>query len=135
MKATITDVKFLKEFEGKYGTLYGFRVEYDGKTAFYNSKSKDQTKFVKGQEAEFNEFEKTGAKGNYIQIKPVFNGAQQRRSSYGKRVQQEQSRYSGFAVSYAKDLVVADKIGVDELSEMATVLFDLMVTLDKSIEQ
>jgi len=135
MKALITEVKYLKEFEGKFGTLHGFRISYDGKTAFYNSKSKDQNKFIKGSEAEFNEFEKSGAKGKFIQIKPIFEGGQQRQSNFGKRVAVEQSRYAGFSTSYAKDLVIAGIIPFTEIQEISMMLFNHMVELDKSIEK
>ena len=72
MKARITSVDFLKEKEGNYGTLYSFKVGYDGKYAYYNSKKRDQAKFVAGKEAEFSEQELEGKNGNkfYI-IKPV----------------------------------------------------------------
>jgi len=132
MKALIQDVKFLKEFESKFGTLYSFKVQYDGRTGFYNSKSKDQTKFVIGKESEFTEETKTGTKGDYIVIKPPM---QNRQSNFGKALNKEKSRYSGFAVSYAKDLVVGGRVQLSELSDYAWILFDLMVEMDKTLEQ
>lgn len=131
MKALIQDVKFLKEFETKFGILYSFKVQYDGRTGFYNSKSKDQKKFVIGQEAEFTEETKTGSKGDYIVIKPPM---QNRQSNFGKALNKEKSRYSGFAVSYAKDLLVAGRINRNELADQAWILFDLMVEMDKTLE-
>lgn len=132
MKALIQDVKFLKEFESKFGILYSFKVQYDGRTGFYNSKSKDQTKFVIGQECEFTEETKTGKNGDYIVIKPP---VQNKQSNFGKALNKEKSRYSGFAVSYAKDLLVAGRINKDELADQAWILFDLMVEMDKTLEQ
>jgi hypothetical protein len=131
MKALITDVKFQKEYDTKFGKNYSFKVTYNGRTGYYSSKSKDQNKFVAGQEAEFTEETKTSEKGTYIVIKPPF---QNRQSNFGKALNKEKSRYSGFAVSYAKDLVVADKLDKEDLPIYATMLFDLMVELDKSIE-
>jgi hypothetical protein len=137
MKAVITEVIYKKEIDGKFGKLYSFNVKYDDKVAVYRSKYKDQKKFIPGQEAEFTEEtqtytdQKTGELKEYFVIKPIL---QQRQSNYGKELKKEQSRYSGFAVSYAKDLVVAGRLNKEELSEYATVLFDLMVALDKSIE-
>lgn len=136
MKAVITGVDFLKEWEGKWGKMYDFKVSYDGRSALYSSKSKEQNKFVKGQEAEFTEMEQTTNKGSkYIKIKPVYDGPQQRRSNYGKNLKSEQSRYSGFAVSYAKDLCVAGKIELDELMDFSSLLFHHMVELDKTLDQ
>ena len=132
MKELITDVKFVKEYESKFGILYSFKVSYAGRTAFYSSKSKDQTKFVAGQEAEFTEETKTGKTGTYLVIKPPM---QNRQSNFGKALTREKSRYSGFAVSYAKDLLVAGRINKEELADQAWILFELMVEMDKTLEQ
>lgn len=136
MKTLITDVKFNKEGQNKFGAYYSFKVSYDGKTAFYNSKSKDQKNFVAGQESEFTEEERTFTKDNgdiakYLIVKPL---NQNRQSNFGKALKKEQSRYSGFAVSYAKDLVVAGRLQFEELLPYATVLFNAMVELDKTID-
>lgn len=131
MKAEITEVKFVKEFESKYGTLYSFKIIYEGREAYYNSKNRDQNKFVAGQEIEFTEEVKSGRKGDYLVVKPINPNKQ---SNFGKALKKEQSRYSGFAVSYAKDLVVAGRLSFDDLTAYSTVLFEHMVELDKSIE-
>ena len=130
MKAKITNVRFVKEFEGKYGLAFVFGVSYDGKEAQYISKSKDQTKFVKGQEAEFTETVKDYRGEEQITIKPI----QTNTGNFGRAVKKEQSRYSGFAMSYAKDLCVADKIKITELRLYTTTMFNLMVELDKTLE-
>jgi hypothetical protein len=132
MKELITDVKFIKEFESKFGKLYTFKVQYAGRSAFYNSKYKDQNKFVIGQEVEFIEETKTGKNGDYLTVKPPI---QNRQSNFGKALSKEKSRYSGFAVSYAKDLLVAGRINKDELADQAWILFELMVEMDKTLEQ
>jgi hypothetical protein len=136
MKATIIEVKFIKEFDSKFGKLYSFHVKYDDIVAVYNSKSKDQKKFIPGEEAEFIEETKTytDKQGNlkeYIVIKPPM---QNRQSNFGKALSKEKSRYSGFAVSYSKDLAVAGRIQMTELSDYAWILFDLMVEMDKTLE-
>lgn len=136
MKELIKEVTFNKEGENKFGKFFSFKVKYDNKVAFYNSKNKDQKTFVAGQEAEFTEEEKTyndknGNPQSYYVIKPIRLNKQ---SNFGKALKKEQTRYSGFAVSYAKDLVVAGKLERDELQEYAWVLFELMVQMDKSIE-
>jgi hypothetical protein len=137
MKELITEVKFVKEKETQFGILYQFAVSYDGKKAFYSSKSKDQKKFIPGEETEFTEEEKTytdknGNPATFLVIKPLNSNKQ---SNFGKVLKKEQSRYSGFAVSYAKDLVVSGRLQREELSEYAWVLFELMVEMDKSLEQ
>ena len=132
MKALITNVTFTKEYDSKFGKLYSFKIEYDGRSAYYSSKSKEQTKFVAGQESEFTEETKTSQNGTYLVIKPPQKNLQ---SNFGKALNKEKSRYSGFAVSYAKDLLVAGRINKDELADQAWVLFELMVAMDKTLEQ
>lgn len=137
MKAVITEVKFLKEIDGQFGKIYSFQVNYDDERAIYRSKYKDQKKFIPGEEAEFTEEiqtytdKKTGELKEYKVIKPI---NQNKQSNFGKALKKEQARYSGFAVSYAKDLVVAGRLQREELPDYAWILFELMVAMDKSIE-
>ena len=136
MKELITEVKFTKEKQTQFGTLYQFAVSYDGKRAFYSSKSKDQKKFISGEEAEFTEEERTytdknGNPASFLVIKPVF---QQRQSNYGKALNKEKARYSAMAVSYSKDLVCNGRMPLEDLSTYAWVLFDLMNGMDKTLE-
>jgi len=145
MKALIKSIEFNKEFESQHGTLYGFTITYDDKKAFYKSKSRDQKKFIKGQEAEFTEETITKDGKKYLIIKPVYNRGQ---SNYGKALGREQSKYSGFADSYVKDLLVAGVIkpeinNVDEeyndivmatWKKRAMEIFEHMVELDKTLQ-
>lgn len=123
MKAIIQNVEFKGEFDSQYGKLYGFLISYDGKTAYYNSKSQDQTKFTKGQEAEFEESHKTDKNGNpFITIKPIqtqFNP----NSKKGVSI-------AGFAVSYAKDLIIAGKSELNELEILSERIFNLLKKLE-----
>ena len=136
MKALIDNVKFNKEFESKFGTLYNFTVSwYDEneeiQRGFYSSKKKEQNKFIAGQEAEFNVEEKKNDRGTYFVIKPAHAG---QFSGFNKNLKREQSRYSGFAVSYCKDLIIADKLDIKDWEKASKKIFNFMVELDKSIE-
>jgi len=136
MKALITEVKFRKEFDSKFGKLYSFNVKYDDVVAVYNSKYKDQKKFIPGEEAEFTEETKTytdkeGIEKEYIVIKPPI---QQRQSNFGKALGKEKARYSAMAVSYSKDLVIGGRIQIGELPDYAWIMFELMNEMDKSFE-
>jgi hypothetical protein len=136
MKALITEVKFRKEFDSKFGKLYSFNVKYDDVVAVYNSKYKDQKKFIPGEEAEFTEETKTytdkeGIEKEYIVIKPPI---QQRQSNFGKALGKEKARYSAMAVSYSKDLVIGGRIQIGELPDYAWIMFELMNEMDKSLE-
>ena len=131
MKATIDFVKFKKEYDSRFGKLYLFEIVYGEKKAYYSSKSMEQTNFVEGKEAEFTEETRTGDKGEYLVIKPMSKG---RFSGYAKELKKEQSRYSGFAVSYVKDLIIANKIHIDDWEKASKKIFDFMVSLDKSLQ-
>ena len=137
MKAIIQEVTFSKEYDSKFGKMYSFKVKYDDKIGIYSSKYKDQRTFIPTQEAEFTEETKTYKDKNdveheYTVVKPVNNNKQ---SNFGKALKKEQSRYSGFAVSYAKDMLIADKIKGNDFKEMAWKLFNMMVEMDKTLEQ
>ena len=136
MKAFITEVQLNKEFDTKFGKMYQYFISYEDKKAIYNSKSDNQTYFKSGQEIEFIEEVQTykgqdGEQHEYFKVKPL---NQKRQSNFGKALTREQSRYSGFAVSYAKDLVVAGVIKFDDIIITARMLFDEMVAMDKSLE-
>ena len=137
MRTTITDVIYKKEYESKFGTMHQFEVHYDGKRASYSSKSKDQKHFVKGQETEFIEEQKTyvNKEGKPTPYTVVKLPQQQRESNFGKALKKEQSKYSGFAVSYAKDLVVGGKLPFEDLGDYAWILFDMMVQMDATLEK
>jgi len=132
MKAKITNVTFKKEYESKFGTMYGFNVEYDGKSAYYSSKKKDQNKFVKGQEVEFTEEKRKNDKGEYLIVKPIYEGGN---SNFGRQLKREQSKYSGFAVSYVKDLIIAGKLEMKDWESASKKICMFMVNLDKEIEK
>src|SRR6056297_1033396 len=71
-KSKVKTVKFLKEWEhDQYGKFYSFGIRMENDDAgYYNSKSKDQNKFVEGQEVEY-EYESPKEGGTYGKIKPV----------------------------------------------------------------
>jgi menaquinone-dependent protoporphyrinogen IX oxidase len=150
MKALIKKTEYQKEVKGKFGTLYSHAIYYDNKKAFYTSKSKDQTFFQNGKEAEFTEElrtyqKKDGSTGEFLVVKPE---RPQRQSNFGKALQKEQSRYSGFAESYVKDLLVAgiihpentekdvehNEVVITTWKKVAFEVFEHMVELDKTLE-
>ena len=137
MKSLIDKVVFKDEWESKFGIMYNHIVSYyneDDKieTGFYSSKKKEQTYFVPGMEAEFTLEEKQSKSGSKFNvIKPVRQG---QFSGFNKNLKREQSRYAGFAVSYCKDLIIADKLKIEQWEQSSKKIFNFMVELDKSIE-
>jgi len=131
MKAVINSIKFDKEVETKFGTMYQFSVKYGDKTASFLSKTKDQKQFELNKENEFNETPREWQGTTYYNIKPFQKGGN---SNFGKQLKREQSKYSGFAMSYAKDLVIAKQIKLDDIEKYTKAMFNLMVKLDKTLE-
>ena len=135
MREIITEVKFTKETKTQFGILYQFAISYDGKTAYYSSKSKDQKKFIPGEEAEFTEEERSyidenGNPRSYLVIKPIYPN---RQSNFGRALNKEQARYSAMCVSYAKDLVIGGRIQIGELPDYAWIMFELIKEMDKTL--
>ena len=131
MKAIIEKVEFQKEYTNEFGLFYLFKITHEKGYGLYSSKSRDQKKFVKGQETEFTEEAKESKGVKWTKISPVrsTNFSQQNRA-----IRKEQTRYSGFAMAYAKDLVVASKIEIEQMYVEAQCMVDWMVETDKSIE-
>ncbi len=133
MTAKITGVKFVKEYDGKFGTQYLFIISYDGKEGLYYSKQKDQTVFVKGQDAEFSETHKVNKRNEeYISIKPPAKAGS---SNYGRALQKEQSRYTTMGASYVKDLIIAGKVEIKDWASATEKIVRFMHKLDKEIEK
>ncbi|MCK5605316.1 hypothetical protein KAR91_25715 [Candidatus Pacearchaeota archaeon] len=133
MKAKIISVEFKKEYTTKFGVLYLHKITYgEGDSGFYSSKKKEQTKFVVGQETEF-DIEKQMGQNNksWDKIKPIM--ANQGFSNQGRAQQREQNKYSGFAMAYAKDLVVSGKIEIEQMYAEAQCMIDWMVLKDKEL--
>ena len=67
-KSKVTNVQASGTWEGKFGLMYKFEVEFDnGDAGEYSSKSKDQTKFVVGQETDYEYID-----GKFPKVKPVW---------------------------------------------------------------
>ena len=143
MKAFISKVTFLEEKPARFGggMEYSYRIEYDDKSAYYSSKKADQTYFVEGVETEFTEEERESKKGNkYYIVKPIYE-SRGGNSNFSKQLKREQSKYSGFAVSYVKDLFVGGILIVESKQELIDTwkdiskeMIDFMVEQDKRIE-
>lgn len=125
MKLKTTKITKLDKLDN-YGNTT-FVIEFaDGTKGFYTSKNPDQTKFVVGQETDCNLEQKQGSKGPYNKItlpqsefKPGGGG----RPAVDPRVQM-----IGFAMSYTKDLIVADKVKMSDLGSTFEVIYNEMIS-------
>ena len=137
MKAEIKEAVFKKEFEYQGKKLYEHQIVFIDQdlnqiTAQYVSQKKEQDKFKEGIEAEFNLEERSKDGRKWFKIKPIYSGGGN--PNYNREKKREQTRYSGFAMSYAKDLVIADKVDIGQILPIAEKMFNFMVELDKRFE-
>ena len=66
-KSKVTSVQNNGTWEGKFGLMYKFEVEFEnGDCGEYSSKSQDQTKFVADQETDYEFID-----GKFPKVKPV----------------------------------------------------------------
>lgn len=65
-------------WEGKFGMMYKFEVEFEnGDCGEYSSKSKDQTKFVEGQDTDYEFID-----GKFPKVKPYYAPPQSNGQSF-----------------------------------------------------
>jgi hypothetical protein len=66
--STVKSVQANGTWEGKFGMMYKFEVEFENEDfGEYSSKTQDQTKFVEGQEMEYEFID-----GHFPKVKPVY---------------------------------------------------------------
>jgi hypothetical protein len=113
-KSVVKSVYFTKEWKSpEFGTVYYFSVMFeDGTKGTFGSKTKEQNKFVQGQEAEYTAEEKIKNGANYVTIRPV----QAAGSGYKVNPVYENKRT---ALKCAVELAANDKIGVGQISAFA----------------
>tara|TARA_R100000458_G_C8191257_1_gene184899 strand:+ start:356 stop:760 length:405 start_codon:yes stop_codon:yes gene_type:complete len=102
-------------WEGNYGLMYKFEIEMEnGDCGEYSSKSQDQTKFVEGQQTdyEFIDHEK------FPKIKPVNNFQPRANYSSGNSEVQDNIRYAQ-SVNIANLQFCHGKINEDQIDEVA----------------
>lgn len=120
-----------------YGNT-SFVIEFDNNDkGFYTSKNEDQKIFIQGQEATYLIEEKEGSTGKkYCKVtvpqatgKWTGGGGKAPYVPIDPRVQM-----ISFSTSYAKDLVVADKIKMTDLSKTSEEIFNNMIKLYETIK-
>jgi hypothetical protein len=124
-KALVTKVTKFDKVDS-YGNV-SFSVEFaNGDKGFYSTKSADQTKFVVGKDAEYEITEKQSQKGGvYYKItlpqseQPAFKG---------KPVVEPRIQMISFAMSYTKDLIVAGKVELKEISTTFDIIYNEMIS-------
>lgn len=129
-KAKVTKITRMDKLD-TYGNT-SFIVEFDnGQKGFYTSKNPNQTKFIVGNVADYNIEEKQGSKGTYYKITvPQTEG----KSFGGKPQVDPRFQFIGFSCAYAKDLVVAGKVSIQEMHVTSEAIFKTMIKLYNTIQ-
>jgi len=117
MKAQVISVKANGTWEAHDKTFHKFEITIGEHTGEYSTnkfvdKDADDFPFKVGQEAEY---EYTP----HEKFPKIKLPAKEYRGGHGKR---NGGGNASFALSYAKDLVVGDKVGIDKILETATKL-------------
>lgn len=126
-KAKVTKITTMTK-KDNYGNTSFVIVLDNGDEGFYTSKNENQTKFVIGQEAEYNIEQKQGSKGFYNKIttpqseggKPSFGG--------GRPQQDPKVQMISFAMSYTKDLIVGGKVPLENMDTIFNKIHNLMTS-------
>src|SRR5687768_13564806 len=115
-----------RKWEGKNGINHVHYIEFDnGEGGEYNSMSEHQDKFKVGEQAAY---ERTPGKGTYPDlIKPVKKEFVGGKKGYEREPFWE--RAIGFATSYTKDLIVADKLDIKQLEPTAERMYAIMMKI------
>jgi len=126
-KAKVTKITKMEK-KDSYGNTT-FIIELDnGDKGFYTSKQEDQRKFWPGEQAEYLIEEKIGKTNNkYFKITvPQPEGGFQK----GGRPQVEpRIQMISFAMAYTKDLIVAGKIGMQDLEKEFSRIYKTMISV------
>jgi len=123
-KSKVTKVTKFDKVDS-YGNI-SFSIELEnGDKGFFSTKHADQTKFVVGVEAEYNIEEKTSQKGG-VYYKITLPQSEKPFTPGGRPPVDPKVQMIGFAMSYTKDLIVAGKVDMKELSVTFDVIYNEM---------
>jgi hypothetical protein len=125
MKAKVTKILKLDKLDSFGNT--SFIIEFDeGTKGFYTSKNADQNKFIVGNVADFELEVKQGSKGPYNKITAP-NAGQQFKGG-GKPSVDPKTQMIGFTAAYVKDLIVADKVKLEDFEKQFNRIYSFLIT-------
>lgn len=124
MKQKVTKITKMDKVDS-YGNT-SFVIEFqDGQKGFYTSKDPNQTKFVVGQETEFNLEEREGKNGKKYN-KISLPQTQKPFSGGGRPAPEPRVQMISFAAAYTKDLIVAGKIQISDFGATFEMIYGEM---------
>lgn len=114
--AKVDVVTFKKEFTSQYGTLFSFEVKFNnGDTGLYNSKTKEQSKFIVGVEVEYELETKTNDRGSWNVVKPVVAQKSFGGGGFKAAPKNENSIIAQSSIKASVELICAGKIDIKDL--------------------
>ena len=135
-KSKVINATYKKSFESKGVTFYEHELEFEnGDRGKYISKEMNQNKFVQNQEADYTKEIKENNGYTNIIIKPVTKNS----DFGGGKPSFHKSGNEAFAMSYAKDVLIASWTGVnspkaltsDELFTLANRMYEWLESKKK----
>ena len=121
-KSIIKESQYKGEKESKYGILHNYFLKMEnGDTGYISSKIKD-IKYEAGNELEYTIEVIKIQNGNFNKFKKVS------KQVFGGQKEKPQEKMIGFAMSYTKDLIIADKVSIDKLEDVFNRILDLMIS-------
>lgn len=124
MKQKVTKITKMDKVDS-YGNT-SFVIEFqDGQKGFYTSKDPNQTKYVVGQETEFNLEEREGKNGKKYN-KISLPQTQKPFSGGGRPAPEPRVQMISFAAAYTKDLIVAGKIQISDFGATFEMIYGEM---------
>jgi hypothetical protein len=133
----VTQVTGNGTWDGQYGTMYKFEINFEnGDSGQYMSKSKDQNKFVLGQEATYDLTSKEINGRTFYSVKPVqpqqlFVG----KSSYQKDPETDKRITRMSVLKVAGDLVINGEVKIHDLTKFASILEHYVMTGEDSVSK
>tara|TARA_Y100000004_G_scaffold197374_1_gene271589 strand:- start:5588 stop:5995 length:408 start_codon:yes stop_codon:yes gene_type:complete len=130
-KSKVTSVQANGTWEGKFGMMYKFEVSFEnGDNGEYSSKSKDQNKFVIGEDIEYEYID-----GRFPKVKPVyakpeftsntFSGGYKKDDNVQKMIVKQSS------LKAAVEFCNSSTCGVDDILKIAQQFTDWVMSEDK----
>lgn len=104
-----------------------FSIEFENSDkGFFSTKDENQTKFVVGKESEYEITEKQSTKGStYYKI--TLPQTEQTAFKGGRPQVEPRIQMISFAMSYTKDLIVAGKVELKEISTTFDIIYNEML--------
>lgn len=125
-KAKIKTCRFVSEWQGQNGIVYYHEIELDnGDKGQIGTKDKNPEKLQAGQELTYT-IEAT-TRGNKIKAVNTNQGG-----GFKKPMRDPKEQMTSFAMSYAKDLVVAGKLDIKDLEAGTKRIYNIMKSLYES---